>query len=177
MICYLDMDGVLCNWSEPVAKAMCLPYPPTEYRFFGDDKRLHKIANEMSSKERTANLEWMPDGKEILALVKEYFDEKDIYILTTPRPNPDMWAGKALWIWLNMPSFSKRLIQTTAPKHLLANKDTVLVDDYDENVHEFRSYGRDAILVPRPWNSFHLDSCVPHIKSRLEDMKCSGLIK
>lgn len=38
-------------------------------------------------------------------------------------------------------------------KYLCANRNTILIDDKNENVEQFRSWGGNAILYPRPWNT------------------------
>jgi len=167
---YLDMDEVITDFNAGVCRQINLPYPPKTYDFF-EDVRLQ--VNDFCTTEFWANLDWTPDGHDILRLVTSTFKPEQIYLLTIPMPNPGSYTGKALWVQRHLPEYSKRLIVTPAPKSLFARPDTLLIDDKDENVEGFVKAGGNAILVPRPWNELHgwANETYQVVKNSLENFK------
>ena len=180
---FLDMDGVLVNFLSGLHKALGVPYSYENYSYekgkwnMLTDIKLHdgtpvtfEECNDCCTFEFWQHLEWMRDGHEILRMITKKFDTKNIYLLTTPMPNPQSSTGKVLWLRYNLPVYLKHAIITQAPKHLLARSDTLLIDDKDENVDGFCEAGGKALLVPRPWNRAHLqaDRTVEVVREFLE---------
>jgi hypothetical protein len=77
---------------------------------------------------------------------------ENVCIATSPTKDPDCLAGKLEWIHCNMPSWMWRQYVVTPRKHLLARADSLLIDDYPENIQRFEQHGGICITVPRPWN-------------------------
>lgn len=159
MIVFLDVDDVLANFCKAACEILNVPYPPSKWRWYEDIPNGFERLNNACDILFWKFLEWMPDGKEILAIVESYFHPENIYLLTTPMPNSGSGTGKMLWVKKHIPQYYERLIISTAPKHLLARPDTLLIDDRGENVIEFRKAGGEAILVPRSWNNFCFSAC------------------
>lgn len=170
---FLDLDGVLANFFKGVCDRFEKPYNYsnlTEYNFWeswGMTRDYIDLYCDISFWHR---LEWMHDGKEILAAVESKF--KDIYLLTTPMPNPGSGTGKMLWVKKNLPQHYKHLIISSAPKKLLAKRDCILIDDCDKYVDEFVEEGGQAILIPRSWNSLHgwAEESLQIVKNSLEEL-------
>jgi 5'(3')-deoxyribonucleotidase len=76
----------------------------------------------------------------------------NVCVLTTPTKDPDCLAGKLEWIHANLPSFLHGQYLIGPQKHLCAKPDSLLIDDRDKNVSDFRKAGGQAVLVARPWN-------------------------
>jgi len=184
---FLDMDGVMVDFLGGLHRALGVPYQYDQYPYekgkwnmltdikgFEDIPATFEQCNDCCTTNFWANLEWMPDGHDIMRLVTSTFKPEQIYLLTTPMPNPGSYTGKVLWVQKHLPEFSKRLIVTSAPKNLFARPDTLLVDDKDENVEEFVKAGGDAILVPRLWNELHgwADETYQVVKNSLGNFKC-----
>jgi len=157
---FLDMDGVLTNFRKGVYKAFNIPYDFTKenpnYEFWeswgkgATWKHVHEVCNSI---EFWANLEWMPDGLEIYSIIRDKFETEQIYLLTNPLAGGDLTsAGKMKWIKKHLPDFYRHTIITASSKGLLAKPGTLLIDDHDKNVNEFKEAGGSAILVPQPWN-------------------------
>ena len=144
---FLDMDGVIVGFNHEVCTRFNLPHPPKIYDYFED---IRPQVNEICNIDFWVNLEWAENGKEILKLVEQTFS--NIYLLTTPMPNPESYTGKILWVQKHLPRYTKRTIITQVPKKLFAGSTTVLIDDGDKNIDEFNKAGGRGILVPRPWN-------------------------
>jgi len=102
-----------------------------------------------------ANLDWMPDGKELLAVAEDYFGKENICLLTSGEVDGSA-DGKRTWVKKYMPDYSKRLMVGTAKK-FCAHRGSVLIDDADHNINAFVEAGGHGILVPRIWNSGHED--------------------
>jgi len=183
---FLDMDGVIVDFLKGLHKSLDAPYSYKDYlyekgkwnmltdiRGFNDIPVTFEQYNGCCTDVFWRNLEWIHDGHFILNAVTEKFGANNIYLLTTPMPNLGSWTGKARWVNKNLPYYSKRLIISTASKSLLAGSDTLLIDDKDENVDEFRAAGGRAILVPRPWNKLNswADVSLQQVKQNLEGIR------
>lgn len=168
--CVVDLDGVLVNYYAGVMKSLsglaindgevppAMPYPftPGVWNFFGEEPiKLPPFAiAKYMNQEFYAGLDWMPDGKAILAELEKAYGVENVYIATSPWDTEGCLQGKADWIAREMPQYKRRVL-IGSPKFLLANNDTVLYDDSDENVNAFRENFGYGFLVPRPWNSAH----------------------
>lgn len=176
MIIFLDMDGVMVDFIGGINKIFDLPkeFPPPkadglpQWNWFENYGLTGKQVNYVCNIDFWANLEWMHDGKQILDAVESRF--RDIYLLTTPMPNPGSGTGKMLWVNKHLPRYSKRTIITQTPKSLFAGPDRLLIDDKDSNVAEFVAAGGVGILVPRPWNELSgwADETLQVVKNSLE---------
>lgn len=174
---FLDVDGVLTNFRKGIHEAFVKPYHyPTlslKWKFWDDWPEVtFEMVNAVCTTEFWAKLEWMHDGNDILKAVLSKFNEYQIYLLTAPMPNVESATGRWLWIKNHMPTFYKRTIITQASKSLLARPDTLLFDDKDKNVNEFRKAGGRAILIKRPWNVGHkrANYAVEDLRNELEEM-------
>jgi 5'(3')-deoxyribonucleotidase len=68
---------------------------------------------------------------------------------------PDYLAGKLNWMQKHLPEELQRNFLLGFEKSFCACPESLLIDDNDANVQEFRDEGGQAILMPRPWNSLH----------------------
>lgn len=155
---YLDLDGVIVNFRKGVCDALGFSYADHSVRkwmFWEDWPNItFEMVNAICTQEFWRTLNFTQDGQILLygwvGLMEKF---EDITLLTTPMPNPGSWSGKYLWIRDNMPAkFMENVIMLQGSKAQLAGPDTLLIDDKDENVEEFRAVGGQAILVPRMWN-------------------------
>lgn len=171
---FLDMDGVLVDFVGAVNERMGIPKDTisTKWNWVEDYGHTFDDVDSWCTTNFWKNLDWMHDGHDILRLVTSTFKPDQIYLLTTPMPNPDSYTGKALWIEKHLPEYKKRLIITQTPKCLFATSNTLLIDDKDENIIDFAVAGGQSILVPRPWNIAYksANQTVNIIKSSLERM-------
>lgn len=85
--------------------------------------------------------------------LKEYANE--VVILTSPSQNPNCISQKITWLYENMQIPSRNII-TAKKKYLLANNDTLLIDDSGRNCSEFIKHGGEAICIPSDWNTADL---------------------
>lgn len=96
------------------------------------------------------------DADDIMSVVEDFAEATGakIFFCTSPSQDPDAYTAKARWVkrYYNDLYIKGRLI-ITSHKYLLANPDTVLIDDSDKNCEAFMQAGGHVVLVPRPWNS------------------------
>lgn len=156
MIVFLDMDGVLVNFVEGIRTALGKPWPYTNLEAMGEWGlgKLWGISDRefwapCDSSEFWSELDWMPDGVEILHAVEAFSNE--VYLLTSPSLSPESYRGKAQWIARHIPAYRTRTLMGSC-KHLLAGPDRLLIDDCDANIDKFSAAGGMTLTVPRPWN-------------------------
>ena len=90
----------------------------------------------------------------ILRTIKKYFpSQKKIFIVSSSYQTPNILAGCQLWYEKWLPNLVRRnKIIYIKNKYLLANKDTILLDDHTNACKDFSNHGGWAILFSRPWN-------------------------
>ena len=96
----------------------------------------------------------------------------NVFLLSCPTLNPDCLAGKLEWIQCHCPEWMKRQYLIGPPKYCCAQPGSLLIDDRDKNVNEFREQGGEAFLLPRPRNSAHTQDTMSSLKELF-----TGLLK
>lgn len=157
---FLDMDGVLCNWDKGCHLLHGLKHDQNNWPYkFGPEgwhfyKEIPMTVPQLfkgQDREFWANLEWMPDGKEILRSCESKFGD-NVCLLTSPYDNTGAVDGRKDWIKKHMPKYvHKHLIGD--PKEFCAHDEAILVDDCEDNIKKWRDAGGIGVLVPRPYNS------------------------
>ena len=187
---YLDMDGVLIDFLGGLHKSLGVPYDINNYPYekgkwnmltdikgFDDVPATFEQCNDACTESFWANLNWIHDGHDILRMVVQKFDTKNVNLLTTCMPNPGTPSGKIQWIEKNLPVFKRQFIilGSGVGKGLFVNPDALLIDDRDKNIDEFIAAGGRGLLVPRPWNRHHryADRTYQVVKDFLEDLDAS----
>ena len=158
---FLDMDGVLVDFVSAALKAHNRPDPYVNGMYAG--KRLEDVWEMSPSKF------WEPmRGHEFWAKLKPTKEFRRIVralprtvqraILTTPsKRDAESITGKTTWVRTWMPGMEEEIV-FAKNKELIADWNSILVDDTDDVVETFRENGGRAILFPRPWNSRHRKS-------------------
>ena len=165
---YLDMDGVLVDFLRRLCAWFNKENPYSQPRSQGvwDCYKLLglgpvDIASALNTSRFWREMEWMPDGKDIFTAVARAVGKQNICILTHTSNFPEAAGGKAWWLSEHLPGVPARILfgdDAPEAKASKAASDTILVDDSDANVHAYRDECCPAILVPRPWNSRHVDA-------------------
>lgn len=160
------MDGILVDFMSGAHKYFGLPYSYEEYPYeLGDWDCIPPTGMKITPEEfwesldedHWANLPWMPDGKEILAVIESYFPKEHICLLTSPTLSPSCASGKVRWIQKEMPDYARRFL-IGPPKYFCAHREALLIDDSDKNVNLFKLHGGRAICIPRKWNSKYIEA-------------------
>lgn len=180
MIAMIDLDGVIADFIGGACKVHNVPNPYLDKKNRGPDFwDIEKVLNIPSDKfwkdmeeDFWENLSFTPEGSEILSIVESYFGEENCCLLTTPSYNVGCSTGKMKWIKNNLPQYYRRFF-IGVPKYFLARKYSVLIDDSDANINKFRKYGGQGILIPRPWNTMHMNEVglLTHLKHSLEELE------
>lgn len=163
----LDVDGVLCNFVERICQfyginandAMQNWEPLEEYELHKTNHFVEKFITEDQIKKDLISLPagwWKnlctyPYFSDLLILIDDHF--KNWLLSTSPIMSADYFSGR--FDWLNKiygGELEANKIMIGSEKYLMANKNTVLIDDSLKNVKKFIAAGGQAILYPRPWN-------------------------
>jgi len=165
--CCLDLDGVLADVTRGIAKVFGVDYP-YEWKVKG----AWRFSEGLGIPEPWwlycdynfwAYLHKTPEADNIVKLVLNYFDPKEICICTSlPTSDGDFplsrvgesVAGKIDWLQKHYPGLASQFLIGPA-KHFCAGPNKILIDDRDDNVREFIYEGGIAITLPRPWNILH----------------------
>jgi len=180
MICFLDMDGVLVDAVKGMCEHHKIPSPwldPANLGKWDIDKLSGIKPSEFwgaFGHDFWANLPWMPDGKEILAIVEAHFGADNVCILTSPPASNqgEAIAGKIAWLEKHLPKYKRRSLFGPV-KRFCAHPNACLIDDMDRNVTEFIIESGWAVLIPRPWNMYHASkyTMVDYLKEHLTVIK------
>ena len=90
-----------------------------------------------------ANLNWMPDGKELWSYIKKYTPN----ILSSPSQDPSSKVGKEAWLKMNLQGgYKKAYFYGRANKQLFSDKNRILIDDLPNTINEWNAKGGIGIL-------------------------------
>lgn len=179
---FLDLDGVLTDFTSGVHRAFNMPYAYADYPYtkglwdwFAEAGLTWNQVDSVCNAGFWACLEWMFDGKGIYHEVRKYarLSDSSLNLLTTPMKNINSTVGKLTWIREQLgENRRKQALITGADKKIFAGPDTLLIDDRNKNIEEFIAAGGRGLLVPRPWNKahFYADRTLDVVKKFLEDL-------
>jgi len=165
---FLDLDDV-CNTLAPfVLHSVGCDIGPSDYVRYPREHgfNISEAANAMLGESRyTPASFWaaMPRSVWVKVPESDFFlwlleacakavGRENVCIATSPTKCPESLAGKLEWIHDHFPKWMHRQYAITPRKHLFARSDSLLIDDYSENVNRFEAHGGHTVLVPRPWN-------------------------
>jgi 5'(3')-deoxyribonucleotidase len=153
-ICYIDMDGVLVDFVEGVCKAKNVenPYTTSTFREYGIEKVLGKDIWEGLEEDFWANLPKSQIADDVIKVCTDFFGKDHCYIATSPTLNVGCASGKKAWIKKYYPELYEKVI-IIKEKSLLAKPTSILVDDSDVKIGDFRLAGGYGYLIGRPWNT------------------------
>ena len=174
----VDMDGVLTNFIKGLTQSLNLDYddvlgtwPKGKFlleEVFGlsEDEVWRKI--DSLGESFWENLEYYSHAQELWDLCSNY---GTVYICTSPSKDPSCFSGKikSLLKWRGS-NFRNYIL--TPHKHLLANKETVLIDDSNSNISKFEKAGGKAIIFPAVQNSLYFleNHALDHVKLYLDSL-------
>lgn len=116
----------------------------TEHDFY---EPIHKLGESF-----WLGLQLLPHAHELLALLDKYSD--DWYIVTSPIRGTSSYVGKHKWLKRFFGQEFERF-EITKHKYLMANPNTILIDDNGASCQKFYDNGGRALAFPTLGNQFH----------------------
>ena len=157
-IIFLDLDGVIANFTKAVANAFNIDYDGIEDNWTPGE---HSIATQIGKSEGEIwarvnkidtfwqDIEVYPHAKKMVKYLKGKYE---VHVCTSPSSQPDCASGKIKWLVKHGFGFGRNII-VTPNKHLFAGPNRLLIDDMDKNCNKFKEFGGEVILFPQVWNS------------------------
>lgn len=181
---FIDLDDTLNSMTIPALRSIgCRFKSDTDYAMFpipgsydivaaansmANNTGLWKMAPvtfwESLDRKFWANLPPSPQFVQIIDFSTSLVGYDNVCILTAPTLDPLCSAGKVDWIQEHIPDRMQRQFLIGPRKRFCASPDSLLIDDCDANISEFRDCGGRAITVPRPWNSLHRQDTSAHLQ-------------
>ena len=170
-----DLDGVISYWEKSAAKTCGVDYEDEKIRqqikdgkrmeaFVGGDSKMWKMID-AEGEEWWENMEKLPWADDLVNLLKK--ESKDFIFLSSPSNSPLCYSGKIKWVTKHYPDLSKNLM-LGCKKHMFAGSNTLLVDDTDKKIKQFREYGGHAFKWPCPLSIVDEDVKIEDV---LQDLK------
>lgn len=131
-VCYLDLDGVLCNWEKAYTE---LSGKPLKEPGDVDWKLIEKAGVQFWS-----DMEWMPDGKQLWKALKEFKPT----ILSSPSRHDGSRVGKRIWVRRELGKSVPLILDTD--KYKYAKEGALLIDDTKKQIDKFKAHGGMGIL-------------------------------
>jgi 5'(3')-deoxyribonucleotidase len=113
------------------------------------------------------DLEPLPWAKALIELVEQY--SKDWHVVSSPSQLVESYTGKVKWLkWFFGQSFDRFAL--TPHKHVFACHNVILIDDREQNIHDFTGSGGYGIVFPTLHNNRwpFADDSLHYVKDRLE---------
>ena len=135
---YCDMDGVIVDFEHGYDRLTGRKAPGVHSTYNKDD---FWGAITKAGKDFWANLEWMPDGKQLWDYIKQYNPE----LLTAPSREESSRIGKQEWVDKHLPG-TPVIFKQAKDKKDLAEPNAILIDDRKDNIAQWREAGGIGIL-------------------------------
>lgn len=159
---FIDLDGVLANWTYHYNDYAC-NHTATTYPSYDATTSLDKENYSYSKylkrfgKDFWKTIPLMPWGLNLYNFCKSYCD--NVFILTSPSDDGSSAHGKMDWIYKYLKT--NRFI-ITPHKYLLADSDSLLIDDSPKKINKFIEHGGHGFLFLE--NGDNLQECYNTIK-------------
>lgn len=102
-----------------------------------------------------------PECDQIIDLVKR--TGCTWFVSTSPNLCENSVIGKVRWLKNKFGYFFNNYMIGSS-KYLMAGPNRILIDDFTKNCSKFRTYGGQAIIVPRTYNPLSGVNTVEHVK-------------
>jgi len=146
---FLDMDGVLANFTKAACEHFAIKYPVERKRLYpkwlNDECGIpkHVVDDLMFNYDYWYNIELYSYTKDLINLCHALADE--VYILSKPMHHENCYVAKLDWCIDKLNLDRKQLIITEAPKHLLASDySDILIDDKVEMIEKWYAAGGEG---------------------------------
>ncbi len=155
IICWLDLDGVICYWLKSAANTLGIDLRRSDIRqqlkdgkrmesfVGGDSKMWTKIDAEGEA--WWENIEKLPWADDLINLLKK--ETKDLSFLSSPSNSPTCYSGKIKWVQKNYPKMDRDVF-IGCKKYRCASSDSLLIDDTAKECKKFRENGGHVFEWP-----------------------------
>jgi FMN phosphatase YigB (HAD superfamily) len=156
-VIFCDMDGVLVDFDEGYKELTGVTTQHADSQGKNEFWKLYRDSlkdKDISERSYWANLDWMPDGKQLWDYIKEY----NPYVLTAPSVNFDIpfeeryklennesMQGKTEWVQ-RLPNMRKIYFRSAARKADFAGPNKILIDDRKDTIDSWNANGGIGIL-------------------------------
>ena len=165
----VDMDGVMSNFFESAMNIwedkMPKKFPSGEWDFpevlgVSNNQFWQRIDDTQNFWENLEPYPWLHELLDYLNSLKLPWT-----VATSPNKDPGCPTGKIKWLRKHIsPNFKSYMIGSQ--KELMANPNTILLDDTPKKIKAFSTAGGCGVLWPAPWNRLsHIKNPIPYIKS------------
>lgn len=150
----LDMDGVFVDFTGGLFKRHGWTRPKGLLWVQANHKG-HQDVFATCDYDFWADLDWTPQGRELVQGFLRDFGARNIYTFTSP-----LWEnlrgcydGKRAWLAKHVPELLENYIPASV-KHIAAGPNALLVDDRHENLNAFLDHGGNVMPMPQSWNDY-----------------------
>ena len=156
-VIFCDMDGVLVDFDKGYKELTGVSTHHADSQGRNEFWKLYRdnLKNkDIPEKSYWANLDWMPDGKQLWDYIKEY----NPYVLTAPSVNFDLpfeeryklennesMQGKTEWVQ-RLPNMKKLYFRSAQRKADFAGPGKILIDDRKDTIDSWNANGGIGIL-------------------------------
>jgi hypothetical protein len=156
-VIFCDMDGVLVDFDEGYKELTGVTTQHADSQGKNEFWSLFRDSlknKDISERSYWANLDWMPDGKQLWDYIKGY----NPYVLTAPSVNFDIpfeerykvennesMQGKTEWVQ-RLPNMRKIYFRSAARKADFAGPNKILIDDRKDTIDSWNANGGIGIL-------------------------------
>jgi hypothetical protein len=156
-VIFCDMDGVLVDFDKGYKELTGVTTHHADSQGRNEFWKLYRdnLKNkDIPEKSYWANLDWMPDGKQLWNYIKEY----NPYVLTAPSVNFDLpfeeryklennesMQGKTEWVQ-RLPNMKKLYFRSAQRKADFAGPGKILIDDRKDTIDSWNANGGIGIL-------------------------------
>ncbi|MDP2652058.1 MAG: hypothetical protein Q8O94_02890 [bacterium] len=153
-IVFIDVDGVLADFVSGVQKLF--KFDPSDLKHYdipahlGMDHEFFWKSIQIQKKHFWRDLNVLPGAESLMETI--FLSNCKQYLCTSVRPWPEAFAGRLEWVQRWFPGFQEHLIYIKDKALLARDKNTILIDDYIENVKSFKHAGGAALLYPATYN-------------------------
>lgn len=132
-IIYQDLDGCLVDFDKGYKELT--GYLPSDFeQKFGTEEFWKQIPEDTT--DFWANLEWMPEGKQLWNYIKKYNPK----LLSAPSRAETSKLGKKEWVNRELPG-TKLILKGAKYKHEFARPNAILIDDRKDNIERWNNAG------------------------------------
>lgn len=135
---YCDMDGVIADFDNRFKEYS--GYSPKYFKDMWGVDEFWKIIDE-GGVEFWSYMDWMPDGRELWAFIKSYKPS----LLSAPSREESSREGKKIWVQREIPG-TELLLSPAYEKQKYANPKSILIDDRESNIYEWKNAGGIGIF-------------------------------